>query len=188
MISGGDPSLPPKIAVPAFIALTNDAETQAAAKTIGEVLWDDLEFEKEFYMIPRDTYRSIPQPAVARSGRRSIGGRSWARTACSSAASRKTATGRDGAVPADQRGERHVGDGQGIQRQRAQHSGQREPRLRAHHRRRTAQGAARAERHRPHARSPSRPIATASASAARWATAASRTSTWRTTTARGSSA
>ena len=49
--------------MPAFIALTNDAETQAAAKTIGEVLWDDLEFEKEFYMIPRDTYRSIPQPA-----------------------------------------------------------------------------------------------------------------------------
>lgn len=61
-ISGSDPSLPPKIAVPAFIALTTDAETQTAAKTIGEVLWDDLEFEKEFYMIPRDTYRSIPQP------------------------------------------------------------------------------------------------------------------------------
>ena len=28
----------------------------AAAKTIGEVLWDDLDFEREFYMIPRDTY------------------------------------------------------------------------------------------------------------------------------------
>ena len=62
-ISNADPALPPKLAVPAFIALTNDAETQAAAKTIGEVLWDDLEFEREFYMIPRDTYRSIPQPA-----------------------------------------------------------------------------------------------------------------------------
>src|SRR5215211_6990653 len=61
--NSGDPTLPPKIAVPAFLALTNDAETQAAAKTIGDVLWDDLEFEKEFYMIPRDTYRSIPQPA-----------------------------------------------------------------------------------------------------------------------------
>ncbi len=61
-ITAGDPSLPPKIAVPAFIALTSDPETQAAAKTIGEVLWDDLEFEKEFYMIPRDTYRSVPQP------------------------------------------------------------------------------------------------------------------------------
>ena len=63
VIGSGTPGLPPKIAVPAFIALTNDAETQAAARTIGDVLWDDLEFEKEFYMIPRDTYRSIPQPA-----------------------------------------------------------------------------------------------------------------------------
>ena len=61
--NGGDPSLPPKLAVPSFIALTNDAETQAAAKIVGEVIWDDLEFEKEYYMIPRDTYRSIPQPA-----------------------------------------------------------------------------------------------------------------------------
>ena len=59
----GPPGLPPKLAVPAFIALTNDPETQAAAKTVGEVLWDDIEFEKEFYMIPRDTYRSIPPPA-----------------------------------------------------------------------------------------------------------------------------
>src|SRR6185503_5125927 len=62
-IGPGDPSLPVKLAVPAFIAVTSDAETQAAAKTLSDVLWDDLEFEKEFYMIPRDTYRSIPQPA-----------------------------------------------------------------------------------------------------------------------------
>jgi TolB protein len=60
---GGDPKLPPKLAVPPFIALTSDAETLAAAKVLSDVLWDDLEFEKEFYMIPRDTYRSIPQPA-----------------------------------------------------------------------------------------------------------------------------
>ena len=63
VITGSAPGLPPKLAVPAFIALSSDAETQAAAKTIGEVLWDDLEFEKEFYMIPRDTYRTVPQPA-----------------------------------------------------------------------------------------------------------------------------
>ena len=60
----GDPSLPPKLAVPQFIALTSDAETQAAAKIVGDVLWDDIEFEKEYYMIPRDTYRTIPQPAT----------------------------------------------------------------------------------------------------------------------------
>jgi TolB protein len=63
VISAADPSLPPKLAVPAFIALTQDAETQAAAQTIGQVLWDDIAYEKEYYMIPRDTYRSIPQPA-----------------------------------------------------------------------------------------------------------------------------
>src|SRR3954465_4308501 len=56
----GPPGSPPKYAVPDFIALTNDAETIAAAKTIGQVLWDDLNFEREFYLIPRDTYKTIP--------------------------------------------------------------------------------------------------------------------------------
>jgi TolB protein len=56
----GVPGLPPKYAVPDFIALTDDPETVAAAKTIGQVLWDDLNFEREFYLIPRDTYKSIP--------------------------------------------------------------------------------------------------------------------------------
>jgi TolB protein len=56
----GDPGAPPRYAVPDFIALSSDAEVQAAAKVIGEVLWNDLDFEREFYMIPRDTYRSIP--------------------------------------------------------------------------------------------------------------------------------
>ncbi len=32
----------------------------AAARTIGQVLWDDLAFEREFSLIPRDTYQSIP--------------------------------------------------------------------------------------------------------------------------------
>jgi len=59
----GAAGLPPKYAVPDFIALSSDAETTAAAKTIGQVLWDDLNYEREFYLIPRDTYRSIPQPA-----------------------------------------------------------------------------------------------------------------------------
>ena len=52
----GAPGLPPKVAVPDFIG------EAAAGKTIGEVLWDDLDFEGEFYMVARDTYRSIPQP------------------------------------------------------------------------------------------------------------------------------
>ena len=59
----GAPGLPPKIAVPDFIALSPDPDTVAAAKAMGQVLWDDLNFEREFYLIPRDTYRSIAQPA-----------------------------------------------------------------------------------------------------------------------------
>ena len=55
----GEPGAPPRYAVPDFVALSNDAEVTAAAKTIGEVLWNDLDFEREFYMIPRDTYTSI---------------------------------------------------------------------------------------------------------------------------------
>lgn len=57
----GEAGAPPRYAVPDFTALSGDAETTEAAKTIGQVLWDDLAFEREFYMIPRDTYASIPQ-------------------------------------------------------------------------------------------------------------------------------
>ena len=63
-ISGGDPGTPPRLAVPDLIALSNDRETQDAARVIGQTLWDDLNFEREFYMIPRDTYKSIP-PATS---------------------------------------------------------------------------------------------------------------------------
>jgi len=55
-----EPGAPPKYAVPDFIALSPDPEIAEAARTIGSVLWDDLAFEREFYMIPRDTYASIP--------------------------------------------------------------------------------------------------------------------------------
>src|SRR5207244_6861684 len=57
----GDPGAAPRFAVPDFIALSADAETAAIAKAIGQVLWDDLSFEREFALIPRDTYASIPR-------------------------------------------------------------------------------------------------------------------------------
>jgi len=57
--SGGKP----KLAVPDFLAATPDAESKAIAATIGQVLWADLDFEREYYMVPRDTYASIPVPA-----------------------------------------------------------------------------------------------------------------------------
>ena len=49
-----------RLAVPDLLALSNDRETTEAARTIAQVLWDDLNYEREFYMIPRDTYKSIP--------------------------------------------------------------------------------------------------------------------------------
>jgi len=54
---------PPKYAVPGFLALSSDKETVEAARTIADVLFADLEFEREFYLIPRDTYRTIPVAA-----------------------------------------------------------------------------------------------------------------------------
>jgi TolB protein len=60
VLVSGDPGTPPRLAVPDFLALSNDKETQEIARTVGEVLWNDLDFEREFYMIPRDTYKSIP--------------------------------------------------------------------------------------------------------------------------------
>jgi TolB protein len=56
----GDNGTPPRLAVPDFIALTRDAETQTIAKTISQVLFDDLTFEREFALLPRDTYVTIP--------------------------------------------------------------------------------------------------------------------------------
>lgn len=63
-ISSGDAGTPPRFAVPEFIALSRDAETIDTAKTIARVLWDDLNFEREFALIPRDTYATIP-PATS---------------------------------------------------------------------------------------------------------------------------
>ena len=92
-ISGSGAGLPPKFAVPDFIAPGGDAEAQAAAKLVGQVLWDDLNFEREFYLISRDTYRTIPQPPRWRSSR------ATRTTACAG----RCRTGRQGQPEATQR-------------------------------------------------------------------------------------
>jgi TolB protein len=56
----GEGGAPPRLAVPEFIAVTRDAETQAVARTIGQVLFDDLTFEREFALVPKDVYATIP--------------------------------------------------------------------------------------------------------------------------------
>jgi len=57
----GEGGAAPRLAVPDFIALSQDAETVAVARAIGQVLYDDLNFEREFALIPRDTYATIPR-------------------------------------------------------------------------------------------------------------------------------
>jgi TolB protein len=59
-----DDGVPPKLAVPEFIPLGKEPDVVSAAKIIGDVLWDDFAFEKEFYMIPRDILRTVPRPAT----------------------------------------------------------------------------------------------------------------------------
>ena len=62
VVISGDPGTPPRYAVPDFVALSPDATD--IARTLGQVLWDDLAFEREFYLIPRDTYSTVPAARV----------------------------------------------------------------------------------------------------------------------------
>ncbi|HEX5475673.1 MAG TPA: hypothetical protein VFX12_13520 [Vicinamibacterales bacterium] len=59
----GTGGLPPKIAIAGFLPLSTDAETTAAAKTIGSVLFDDLTFEREYYVIAKDAAATVPKPS-----------------------------------------------------------------------------------------------------------------------------
>ena len=58
LVISGEPGTPPRYAIPEFVALTPDATE--IARTMTQVLWDDLNFEREFYLIPRDTYGTVP--------------------------------------------------------------------------------------------------------------------------------
>ncbi len=55
---------PPKLAIAPFVALAQDAETVAAAKTIGDVLYDDIDYEREYYMIKKDVLATAGRPAA----------------------------------------------------------------------------------------------------------------------------
>lgn len=63
LVISGDPGTPPRYAIPNFVGL--GADTADLGQTIGQVLWDDLNFEREFYLLPRDTYASIPVARTA---------------------------------------------------------------------------------------------------------------------------
>ena len=61
LIIGGRIGARPTFAVPDCLAPAGDEALAAAGRTVAEVLWNDLEFEREFRMMARDTYDSIPR-------------------------------------------------------------------------------------------------------------------------------
>lgn len=65
-IGGGSGRLP-RLAIPPVLVTGAEAELQAAGKTLTDVLWKDLEFEREFQMIGQsgDAARIAPAPAEA---------------------------------------------------------------------------------------------------------------------------
>ena len=75
LIIGESVGAQPRLAVPRCLALTDDPVVVEASETIASVVWDDLEFEREFRMVPRDTYDTIPvargtgRPSPQRLGR-----------------------------------------------------------------------------------------------------------------------
>src|SRR6188474_2168924 len=63
---GGASGRLPRLAIPLFLVTGTDAELPEAAKTLTDVLWNDLEFEREFQMISQAGAAQIaPAPADA---------------------------------------------------------------------------------------------------------------------------
>ena len=60
-----NPGAHPRLGVPDFVMPQGDPTMVANAKTVAEVLWDDLDFEREYYLIPRATSTTIPVTPVA---------------------------------------------------------------------------------------------------------------------------
>jgi TolB protein len=53
-----------RLAVPDLLVPTGDQELTAAARTIADVLWNDIDFEREYFMIARKASAAVP-PAPA---------------------------------------------------------------------------------------------------------------------------
>jgi len=58
----GDVGTAPRLAILDFLALTNKPEIVEAARTIGRVFRDDIDFEREFSLVPRDVIATVPAP------------------------------------------------------------------------------------------------------------------------------
>ncbi len=52
---------PPRFAVPDCLVPRGEPDLVTVGQTIAQVLWDDLEFEREFRMLAPDTYDTVPR-------------------------------------------------------------------------------------------------------------------------------
>jgi TolB protein len=59
-----NPGSHPRVGLPEFLLSGGDATTTAAARTVAEVLWNDLDFEREYYLIPRASAANVPVAPV----------------------------------------------------------------------------------------------------------------------------
>ncbi|MEO8070611.1 MAG: hypothetical protein ABI652_04365 [Acidobacteriota bacterium] len=59
-----NPSVHSKVGMPDVLYPATDPELGVMAKTLTDVLWNDIDFEREYYMIPRTSSAKIPAAAV----------------------------------------------------------------------------------------------------------------------------
>ena len=65
VLTANNPGSHPRVGVPDF-AVAGGASASEAAKLIADVLWADLDYEREFYMINRKSSAGIPSAATSR--------------------------------------------------------------------------------------------------------------------------
>ena len=65
VLTANNPGSHPRVGVPDF-AVTGGAAATEAAKLLADVLWADLDYEREFYMINRKSSAGLPSAATAR--------------------------------------------------------------------------------------------------------------------------
>jgi TolB protein len=54
----------PRLAIPAFLGTGSDAALRTAAATLADVLWNDMEFEREYQMITQTGVAQVPAAPV----------------------------------------------------------------------------------------------------------------------------
>src|SRR5690606_11757742 len=57
------PASHPRLAIPEFFLTGGDEAAREQARAVSEVLWNDIDFEQEYYLIPRRAAEAVPVTA-----------------------------------------------------------------------------------------------------------------------------